>query len=275
MPTLPALLPPRAAAEVKHFIRHNAIRNMRRAHEEASKASGSYYPDSDGGSDGVSDCRGVGLGRQLTPAMRAGFVRPVVKGTERHPVPAAFAQLPDAPPIRVAPGVYAGSARWARDHHWLARHRVRTLINVGLRTRPRGRAAARTTYHLPLEVLDRPLAQCSRSLDPIAVREIGEMIADARNGIPTVRGVHEDAGTSVLLFCATGQVARLAAVAALLTCFPNARPHRAALCAVARCEPWRDNHRGPSPVCGVGRLPVEAHVHIATTVPCKRAPKRG
>jgi hypothetical protein len=205
--------------------------------------------------DGLEPFRGVPARQQVTARMRAGLV-----GTPGLPS--------SGEPAEVAPGVFASGSKWARDHEWAAAHNVTTMVDVGCFTWARGRPATRARFRIPLEDPDQPLPRCSLHFAYEDVRDLAACMRQAHAGFVTVGGRHaprEQPG-AVLVYCSTGQVARLAAVAALLL---NSRADAQGVCAKGWCRVPSTTRQdeGGVHVCPRPKSAVEAghavpHVHV-------------
>lgn len=254
------------AKEVRAHIQYSAgkesVRRRAAAAAQAAATAAEYVEgDSDGGSDGLSHRRGVAPHRHTTRAMRAGLVPLVV--SVRPWVPALH--VLDAAPVQLCKGVYVGSAKWARDHAWLASHGVTGLVNVGWFTQARGRPTTRATYHVCLEDPDTPLARCSRALPAAQVSDLAVALSEIHEGFPSVRGELEQAGAA-LVVCSTGQVARLGTAAAILTHFRLSVKEQRAVCAAATCALASDKRTGKHKGCAAGSNPAITHIHISSLV---------
>ena len=213
------LCPPKAAVRVRRLLLQE-YKKQEHAYDDDEDEDEEDSDDEPG--DGLEPFRGVPVRQQVTARMRAGLV-----GTPGLPS--------SGEPVEVCPGVFASGSKWARDHEWAAAHSVTTMVDVGCFTWARGRAATRARVRIPLEAADRPLPRCSLHFAHEDVQDLAAHMREAHEGFLTVGGRHaprEQPG-AVLVYCSTGQVARLAAVTALL--MMGARVAAKDVCTAGRC----------------------------------------
>ena len=251
------LCPPKAAVRVRRMLHQQAAEDANaNANDDDDDDDDADDSDDEDEEDGLEPFRGVPARQQVTARMRAGLV-----GTPGLPS--------SGEPVEVAPGVFASGSKWARDHEWTAAHNVTTMVDVGCFTWARGRPATRARFRIPLEDPDQPLQRCSLHFAYEDVRDLAACMRQAHAGFVTVGGRHaprEQPG-AVLVYCSTGQVARLAAVAALLL---NSQAHAQGVCAKGWCRvptTTREDEGGVH-VCPRPKSATEAaghavpHVHV-------------
>jgi hypothetical protein len=249
------LCPPKAAVRVRRMLHQQAAEDANDDDDDDDEYDEEEDSDDEPG-DGLEPFRGVPVRQQVTARMRAGLV-----GTPGLPS--------SGEPVEVVPGVFASGSKWARDHEWAAAHNVTTMVDVGCFTWARGRAATRARLRIPLEAPDQPLPRCSLHFAYEDIHDLAACMRKAHAGFVTVGGRHaprEQPG-AVLVYCSTGQVARLAAVTALLM---SSRVDAQGVCTQGRCRmPARDTREdeGGVHVCPGPKSATEPPGHARGVVP--------